>query len=523
MRGVSRSNGRSHCEDEQRSRSPESADAHVAVIREEHPKALGDDAMTALGQMLAFPRGDGLYEGLAQVRAACTPESLADFGWDLFSAWLADGAPSKDNWAFSSLAILGNDEVARRLTPLIRAWPGESAHARAVAGLDVLEGIGTDTALMLLNGIAQKVKFKGLQDKAREKIAAIAEARGLSTEELEDRLAPDVGLDERGSLVLDFGPRQFKVGFDENLKPWVREFTDGKDGARLKDLPKPTKADDETKAKEATERYKLLKKDAKTIASQQIQRLETAMCQQRRWTEANFRDFIATHPLVRHVAQRLIWGVFAVEGKDNDGEIEYPNFGGQLLACFRLAEDASHTNADDEPFELPEAPEGQAIRIGVPHALQIAPEDAQAFGQLFADYELLQPFAQVGRDTYALTEDERAGKVLTRWKGAKVPTGRILGLVNKAWRRGDAQDGGGIWYFTKPQGDGRVIELTFDPGIIVGYVDEEPEQNLGEVTYGTETSWGGLNTDTQREFGELDAISASELIRDMEALREPVK
>ncbi|ARU04871.1 hypothetical protein CCO03_09440 [Comamonas serinivorans] len=486
--------------------------------------ALGDEAMAAFGQMLTFPRGDGVYEGLTQVLRACTRESLAEFGWEMFSAWLAAGAPAKDNWMFSSLGLLGNDEVARRLTPLIRAWPGEAAHARAVAGLDVLEGIGTDTALMLLNGIAQKVKFKGLQDKAREKIAAIAEARGLSTEELEDRLAPDLGLDERGSLVLDFGPRQFKVGFDEALKPWVRDFTGGVDGARLKDLPKPNKTDDEALAKDATERYKLLKKDAKTIAAQQIQRLETAMCQQRRWTAENFRDFIATHPLVRHIAQRLIWGVYAVAGQDNDGEVEYPNFGGELLSCFRLAEDGSFTTADDEPFALPtDAPQGCALRIGVPHALQIRPEDAQAFGQLFADYELLQPFPQVGRDTYALTEAELATKELKRWEGAVVPTGRILGLTHKAWRRGDAQDGGGIWYYAKPLGNGHLIEFTFEPGITVGMVDEEPEQTLHAVTYGLPGPWGEQRDEDKRNWSELDAISISELIRDMEALREPVQ
>ncbi len=484
--------------------------------------ALGDEAMMAFGQMMGFPRNDGLYEGLPQVIEACEPDTLAEFGWEMFSAWLADGAPAKDNWMFSSLAFLGNDEVARRLTPLIRAWPGEAAHARAVAGLDVLEGIGTDTALMLLNGIAQKVKFKGLQDKAREKIAAIAEARGLTTEELEDRLAPDLGLDERGALVLDFGPRQFKVGFDEALKPWVRDYTDGKDGARLKDLPKPIKNDDAEKTKEATERYKLLKKDAKTIAAQQIARLEIAMCQQRRWTAENFNDFIATHPLVRHIAQRLIWGVYAVDGVDDEGELQYPNFGGQLLACFRLAEDGSLTSADDEPYTLPsEVGEGKALRVGVPHALQLPAEDAQAFGQLFADYELLQPFAQVGRDTYALTDAEREAKTLTRWKDKKVPTGRILGLANKAWRKGEAQDAGGIWYYSKPLFDGRVIELNFDPGYSVGYIDDEPEQNLGELSYGTTSRWGGISNDDQLVWGGLDAISASELIRDMEALVAP--
>ena len=49
----------------------------------------------------------------------------------------------------------------------------------------------------------------------------VAENRGLTMAELEDRLAPDLGLDSSGSLTLDFGPRQFTVGFDETLKPVV--------------------------------------------------------------------------------------------------------------------------------------------------------------------------------------------------------------------------------------------------------------------------------------------------------------
>ncbi len=136
----------------------------------------------------------------------------------------------------------------------------EDDAVRAVrAGLDILAAIGTDVALMHLNGIAGKAKFKGLQERAREKIAAVAEARGFTPEELADRLVPDLGLDEQGTVRLDFGPRQFFVGFDEALKPFVRDAQ----GARLKDLPKPNKADDAALAEAATERFKVMKKDAK--------------------------------------------------------------------------------------------------------------------------------------------------------------------------------------------------------------------------------------------------------------------
>ena len=89
------------------------------------------------------------------MRAALTSESAAAFSWDLFSTWLSEGAPGKENWALRAIGWLGDDECARNLTKLIRKWPGEAAHARAVTGLDVLADIGSDVALINLNGIAE--------------------------------------------------------------------------------------------------------------------------------------------------------------------------------------------------------------------------------------------------------------------------------------------------------------------------------------------------------------------------------
>lgn len=483
-------------------------------------KALPDAALEVLGTMMMFPTNEEVYAGLYQVKAACTAQSLADFAWDCFSSWLNVAAPSKDNWAMLNLGLFGNDDTARKLTPFIRAWPGESAHARAVSALDVLAGIGSDVALMLLNGIAQKVKFKGLQDKAREKIVAIAEARGLSPEELEDRLAPDLGLDEQGSLLLDFGPRAYKVGFDESLKPYVREWQDGKAGARLPDLPKPKKTDDEQLAAQAVERFKLLKKDARTIASQQVLRLELAMCARRRWSPALFARFLAGHPLVRHLVRRLVWGVYEMpletSGEGEDLETRVASYGGTLLSCFRVAEDGELTTAGDDPFDLPE---GERIKVGLPHALELPADQAAEFGQLLADYELVQPFPQLGRDTHALTEDERSAAKLLRWKGVKVATGKVMGLSNVGWRRGPAQDGGCIWTYDKPANAARTLELTLDPGIIVGMVDEYPEQTLGEITLGRAWRGGWARDEDLSSFGALDPIVASELIRDMERLR----
>ncbi len=459
-------------------------------------KALPDTALDAIGVMLRFPHADGVYPGVTQLKQACTPGSLADFAWELFRAWVEDGARPKEAWAFYALGLLGDDDSARRLTPLIRAWPGEQLHARAATGLDVLALIGNDTAMMHLNGIAQKLKFKGLQERARDKINEIAEARGLSTDELEDRLAPDLGLDEQGTALLDFGPRQFRVGFDETLKPFVRDDT----GARLSDLPKPKKTDDATLSKQAMERFKLLKKDARTIAAQQVLRLESAMCTQRRWHPHDFRAFLATHPLLRHLVQRLVWGMYSTEGD-------------RLLACFRATADGAFTDAGDDAIDLPD---GDSVRIGVPHALDLAPGDATAFGQLFADYELLQPFAQIGRDTHHLEAGESGEHAMRRWEGRSVTTGALLGLLNRGWRRGEAQDGGSILDFRKLLGGGAMASLGIGPGIVVSMMREGEVQTLDPVMVGRVGQWD--NIDTSLALGTLPAVVVSELIRDLQSL-----
>ncbi|MDM5178370.1 DUF4132 domain-containing protein [Massilia sp. DJPM01] len=453
-------------------------------------KALPDDAMDAIGVMLRFPHADGVYAGVGELKQACTPDSLAAFAWDLFRAWTDDGAKGKEIWAFHALGLLGNDESARRLTRLLRDWPGQGLHARAVVGLDVLALIGSDIALMLLNGVAQKLKFKALQDRAQEKIKEIAEARGLASDELEDRLAPDLGLDEQGALLLDFGPRQFRVGFDETLAPFVRAA----DGKRSADLPKPKKSDDADLATAAVKRFKLLKKDARTIAGQQVLRLELAMCAQRRWPVRVFYDCMVAHPLVRHLAQRLVWGVYDANG-------------GQLQACFRVTPEGALSDANDDAFVL-----AQDAVVGIAHALALAPADADAFARLFADYELLQPFAQIGRDTYTLDDLEKKHHALGRWNGTVVPTASLLGLLNQGWRRGKMQDGGTIWQIVKVLGSGYTATLDFAPGIMVGMPGDSAEQTLGGVVIAC-AGQAGMRPSVP--LASLDTAATSELIREL--------
>ncbi|QKW38305.1 DUF4132 domain-containing protein [Actinomadura sp. NAK00032] len=449
--------------------------------------ALPADATQHLLPMLAISSPMQVYAGVGIVKEACDRASIASFSWELFQLWRQHGAPAKDGWALAQLGWLGDDETARRLAPLIRAWPGEGGHAKAVTGLDVLTAIGGEVALMHLYGIAQKVKFKGLKARAQEKVQQVADNLGLTSDELGDRLVPDFGLDATGGLVLDYGPRRFLVAFDEHLKPFVTD----EDGTHRKSLPKPGAKDDKELAPAAHQRFAALKKDVRTVAADQIRRLESAMIAQRRWTAPEFRRFFAEHPLVSHIARRLIWLA-------------------EDATTFRIAEDGTLANADDEALKLQD---NATIRI--PHPLEFH-DTLTAWTTLFADYEILQPFPQLGRTVHTLTAAERAARQLDRLQGLTVPAMAVLGLERRGWRRGGAMDAGLQWSIYRETPGGLYVNVKLDPGMAIGDLEDRGPQQLQVIRLDDHPEDGYWNgTRIGRPFGDLDPITTSELITEL--------
>ncbi|MEV6606236.1 DUF4132 domain-containing protein [Kutzneria sp. NPDC051319] len=447
------------------------------------------EATRHLLTMLAISRVDEPYAGVAVVRELCDPKSLAEFAWALFAEWRAGGEVTKDNWALTAVGLLGDDDCVRRLAPIIRAWPGEGGHAKAVSGLDVLAAIGTDVALTHLSSIAQKVKFKALKQRAQEKIAAVAEGIGLTADQLADRLVPTFGLDDAATLRVDYGSRSFTVGFDEQLKPYV---IDG-DGKRRKDLPKPAGKDDAELAPAEHARFAALRKDVRTVAADQILRLENAMVHQRDWSAEEFTTLLAGHPLLWHIVRRLVWIDDAGTG-------------------FRLAEDRTPADVDDNTFEL-----RTDARVRLAHPLTLG-DAVTAWSEVLADYEILQPFPQLGRPVFTLTDEERAATWLHRFEGVKVPVGKLLGLTKRSWQRTPPQDNGCEWTIVRPS-PGVTAVLPLDPGITVGMIDMDPEQVLGAIKLDVEGGDGWWNHQAPlRPFGELDPITASELLAELTAL-----
>ncbi|MFI5841559.1 DUF4132 domain-containing protein [Catenuloplanes sp. NPDC051500] len=408
--------------------------------------------------MLAISR-PGVYPGVPIARELLDTGDLAEFGWAVFRRWQQAGTPPADDWALTGLGLIGDDETVRRLSAVIRAWPGQNGHTKAVAGLEVLATIGTDTALIHLNGIARRVTFKGLKERARQTIAELADARGLTEEQLADRIVPDLGLSADGSLDLD----GYLVRFDEQLRPYVTDPA----GKRRKTAPSP--------------RFAALKKDARVLAADQIARLERAMVEDRRWTGAEFGRFLVRHPLLWAVVHRLLWGAHHPDG---------------TVRVFRVAEDRTFATLDDMALAVAD----DAV-IGLPHP---ARTDLSGWGEVLDDYEIIQPFPQVAREVFSTGTEAFAG--------ATVETARLLGLERRGWRRGDPFEGGVQIDITRPLPGRRTVALTMEPGIVIGDPTRFPVQKI-DGPFVTEAPG-----DRHLPFGRLDPAIASEVIRDLRAV-----
>jgi uncharacterized protein DUF4132 len=460
--------------------------------------ALPPEAARFVLQMLSISKPDAPFPGLSRVKDFCDAGSLARFARVLFGNWQAADYAPKESWAFDALRWFGDDDAVRALAPLIRIWPGEGGHRRAVAGLDVLAAIGGDVALTHLYGISQKVKFKALKDRAGERIAAIAEELGLSPQQLGDRLVPDLGLDPDGSLVLDFGPRRFSVGFDEQLKPYVRDDA----GKRLKTLPKPGAKDDAELAPAAYRRFSALKKDVRALASDQILRLELAMCARRRWSAREFADFFVAHPLLRHIVRRLVWATYGADGAPS--------------AAFRVAEDLTFADIEDEGFKLPDD-----ASVGVAHPLDLG-DALSGWSDVFADYEILQPFQQLGRQVFSLTDEERRSPNLQRFADLPVPAGRVVGMERRGWRRGAAWDAGLQPYIGRPLPGGGALIVSLEPGLFAGDVAESGDQSFTDVWISRSGHGDWLMPkDHDVLLSEIDAMTVSEILRDLTEVTTP--
>lgn len=462
-----------------------------AVLLRDRKGTLDADAVDALVELLQIAPLDVPYPGLEQVKGACDAASLGGFAIELLEQWVLGDAPGRHEWMLHAVVHLPSEAGERSVVAQAREWARKSQE-KAKRACVALAALGTDYALMHLAHIADTTRFDALQKHARKLVVEAADARGLSTDELGDRTVPDVGLDADGALSLSYGARRFVAQLDETLRPVVHEITAAGRSGAARSLPRANKADDAEAVKVAQARFDRLKEDLEGVADRERRRLERAMVNGRAWSLADFRQHVLGHPLLVHVARRLVWK--AVSGA------------GTLL--FRIAEDRSLADVRDASFTLPE----DAV-LAIAHPAR-DPALLQGWPRIFGDYEILQPFEQLGRSVNVLRPEEREAIALDRVSGIVVAARKTLGILEtRGYRRDQA---GFVSAFLRDvrAADGRalVARVPLAPGFEIAVLAHAGDQTTAAATL-TDAEGNAV------PFGALDPAAFSELIRDAEALR----
>ncbi len=214
----------------------------------------------------------------------------------------------------------------------------------------------------------------------------------------------------------------------------------------------------------------------------------------------DYTRLLVEHPLLGTLVRRLAWASFG-----NDG---------QVLATFWVTD--THTMVDVDGSAADVGASGGSI--GLAHPVQLV-HDLERWTEVFARHEILQPFAQLDRGTYSFTDEGRAAAKLHRFDEAIVPSGKVLGLERVGWERGQPEDNGNRRRMERLLPHGGRLLLHLDPGIHaseLGYFPEQTLQPLG-IIEGASNRYGYSNT----TFGELDVITASEILRDLTTLTTP--
>jgi hypothetical protein len=468
-------------------------------------RRLSDEQVDLLLQRLAATPVGQKHPLFTAIRDNVPKSARDEFAWKLFQYWQEGGFAPKEKWAMGAIAHIGDDGCVLKLTPRIRAWPGESQHARAVFGLECLRAIGTSVALMQLAGIAQKLKFKGLKARAEEFVEEIARERGLTRDELEDRVVPDCGLDENGRREFPFGPRSFSFVLGGDLKAMVRDEA----GKLRPNLPDPNAKDDAELARTSVDEWKLLKKQIKEVATIQAGRLEQAMVTGRRWDAGDFDALLARHPLMTHLAQKLLWAGFDAKGT--------------RVATFRVTEERDFADPEDEGVTL----DGVA-NVGIVHPLELTEAERARWGEVLGDYEIVPPFPQLGRTVYGLEPGEESADAIKRFAGLKLPAPSLVFTLEKlGWDRGQAMDAGCFDEHSKqfPSADVTAV-CGYDGAVGMGFIDPNESLVVKSVHFckGMRSPSGyGWDLKNALKLHQVPPIVISEVLADLNVLASKAK
>ena len=177
---------------------------------------------------------------------ALNEEDLKECVQTIYQIWISQDADVKKRGILSLYGMYSDDKMVDILIKQIDEWV---LQMRGKIAADAVRALGLSSsklALMSIHAIAFKYKHKQVRNAAKA-LSLAAKTRGITEEELEDQLVPDLGFTIQGEKIIDFGNRSFTAILTTESKIELET----EEGKRMKSLPKPNAKDDVEKAEEA--------------------------------------------------------------------------------------------------------------------------------------------------------------------------------------------------------------------------------------------------------------------------------
>ena len=364
----------------------------------------GSDAPGAVGEYILFCQhacsGAELDPRAIEAAALLDGRSRAWWAAALLDAWVARKADVKHHWCLALAVALGGDAAVPAVQREVESWHRGGRRALSSLGAQLLAAVGGDRAARSLDELARAHGYDALGAFATSALAAEAAERGLSRDDLADAVVPRWAMSAEGKTWLDYGRRRFRVtlevdadgGFDASLTETRWRV--------LAAPPKPNLSDDPARAAEAQARWKALRHELPRVVEAERRRFEEAMCAGRVWTARLWTAHVLGHPVLRSLAERLVWAVSA-PGRRRPTLARTTH--GALLnergTTVRLRDDAT---------------------VSLAHPIDLDEDEKARWAEVLAEAKVPpQPFAQLARSTFGAGDDPAA----TSWAAVE---GRAL-------------------------------------------------------------------------------------------------
>ncbi len=245
----------------------------------------------------------------------------------------------------------------------------------AISALQEMEGL---EPVAQLSRLKHRIKSPWGLEEVQKALGAAITRTGISEDELEEISLPTFGLDAEGRMSRSFGDTQVELAV-VGTKDIEFNWTDAK-GKSLSKEPAALKKDEDYKS------FKLLGKDIGKVLGAQRDRIERLYLGGRTWPMSVWKARYLDHPLVANQVRRLVWWFNEPKGRT-------AGFwrAGKIL--------------DVKGKALDWIKEDTLISLW--HPLETTTEEVVAWRDRLEAINITQPFKQVYREIYLLTDAER--------------------------------------------------------------------------------------------------------------------